>query len=383
MKRNYAVLAILAVLSCGCGDDRPNPVVAPTPAPKTNSGEVFLPADSPKLREIKVEPVTFEETPSDEVGSPGKVEVNPNRVAHVLLPLQGRISRVFVKIGDAVRQGQTLLELESPDADLATSTCLQAAAAVTQAKSAAAKSQADVDRTRDLFENNAVAKKDLLNAEAMLTQATAAVEQAEAALQQSQRRLELLGLKPGAFGQHVAVNAPVSGKVLEMAIVPGEYRNDTSAPVLTIADLSTVWVTSDVPESSIRMVHNSERVDIELAAYPGEVFHGRVTQIADTVDPQTRTIKVRAEIQNAGGRLRPEMFARIRLVSSTQQRPVVPASAVLQGESGAFVVREIEPGRFKETSVTLGARLGPKVAVSQGLRPGDRVVTDGVLLVKN
>jgi membrane fusion protein, heavy metal efflux system len=383
MKITTLLLGIFSALLCGCGAGRPEAAIASTPPSKPTAGEVILPADSPKLREIKVESVAFEETPSDEVGSPGKVEVNPNRVAHVLLPLQGRIARVFVKIGDAVRQGQTLVELESPDADLATSTCLQAAAALTQAKSAAAKSQADVDRTRDLFENNAVAKKDLLNAEAMQTQAKAAVEQAEAALEQSQRRLELLGLKPGAFGQHVAVKAPVSGKVLEMTIVPGEYRNDMSAPVLTIADLSTVWVTSDVPESSIRMVRNGERVDIELAAYPGEVFHGRVTQIADTVDPQTRTIKVRAEIQNAGGRLRPEMFARIRLVSSTQQRPVVPVAAVLQGESGTFVVREIAPGRFKETPVTLGSRLGEKVAVSKGLNSGDRVVTDGVLLVKN
>jgi cobalt-zinc-cadmium efflux system membrane fusion protein len=376
------IIAIAAILY-GCSAAKPDPPASQTLVAKPAPGEVILAADSPKLREIKVESVATAETPSDEVGSPGKVDVNPNRVAHVLLPLQGRIEKVYVKLGDAVRQGQTLLSLESPDADLAMSTYLQSAAALTQAKSAAAKSQADVDRTRDLFENNAVAKKDLLNAEAMLTQAKAAVEQAEASLQQSQRRLEILGLKPGAFGQRVEVKAPVSGKILELTIVPGEYRNDANSPVLTIADLSTVWVTSDVPESSIRMVHKGERVDIELAAYPGEVFRGRVTQIADTVDPQTRTIKVRAEIQNPDGRLRPEMFARIHLVSSTQQRPVVPVAAVLQGEAGTYVVREISPGRFRETPVTLGARLGEKVAVSQGLNSGDRVVTDGVMLVKN
>jgi cobalt-zinc-cadmium efflux system membrane fusion protein len=376
-------IVLAAITFVGCGDKRGDPVAAKTPIAKTNPDEVVLPSNSPKLREIKVETVATADAPSDEVGSPGKVEVNPNRVAHVLLPLQGRIAKVYVKIGDAVRQGQTLLELESPDADLAMSTYLQAGAALTQAKSVAAKSQADVDRTRDLFENNAVAKKDLLNAEAMSTQAKAAVEQAEAALQQTLRRLEILGLKPGAFGQHVEVKAPVSGKVLEMTIVPGEYRNDTSSPVLTIADLSTVWVTSDVPESSIRMVRKGERVDIELAAYPGEVFRGRVAQIADTVDPQTRTIKVRAEIQNLDGRLRPEMFARIRLISGTQVRPVIPVAAVLQGESGTYVVREVEPGRFRQTPVTLGVRLGEKVAVSQGLKSGDHVVTDGVLLVRN
>ncbi len=139
-----------------------------------------------------------------------------------------------------------------------------------------------------------------------------------------------------------------------MTIVPGEYRNDTSSPVLTIADLSTVWVTSDVPESSIRMVRKGERVEIELAAYPGEVFRGRVTQIADTVDPQTRTIKVRAEIQNLDGRFRPEMFARIRLISGTQARPVIPVAAVLQGESGSYVMREVAARPFSTNSCHTG-----------------------------
>ena len=180
------------------------------------------------------------------------------------------------------------------------------------------------------------------------------------------------------------MKAPVSGKVLEMTIVPGEYRNDTSAPVMTIADLSTVWVTSDVPESSIRMVHNGERVDIELAAYPGEVFRGRVTQIADTVDPQTRTIKVRAEIHNARGRLRPEMFARIRLVSSTQQRPGCSRRGRAAGGIGNLRrARDRARAVSRQTPVTLGTRSGEKVAVSQGLSAGDRVVTDGVMLVKN
>src|SRR5690349_16038208 len=109
----------LAALLYGCGAAKPDPAAAQAPMPKPAPGEVVLAADSPKLREIKVESVTTAETPSDEVGSPGKVDVNPNRLAHVLLPLQVRIEKVYVKLGDAVRQGQTLLSLESPDADLA------------------------------------------------------------------------------------------------------------------------------------------------------------------------------------------------------------------------------------------------------------------------
>lgn len=383
MKPDLIVLAALAAVLTGCGSTDESASAKSAPAVQLQPGEVVLPADSPKLRQIKVERVTEADVPSDELGSPGKVEANPNRLAHVLLPLPGRVTKVFVKLGDAVRQGQPLLALESPDADMAMSNYLQTTAGVTQAKAGFAKAQADLDRTRDLYENNAVAKKELLNADAMLTQSKAGVDQAEAAVQNAVRRLEILGLKPGLFGQHVELRAPVSGKVLEMTVVPGEYRNDTNNQVLLIADLSTVWVTSDVPESSIRLVRNGERVDIELAAYPGELFRGRVTQIADIVDPQTRTIKVRAEMQNPGGRLRPEMFARIRLVGSTSPKPVVPIAAVVQGEAGTFVMREVAPGSFRQTPVTLGPKLGDRVAISKGLNRGDRVVTDGVLLVRN
>src|SRR5581483_2065110 len=125
------------------------------------------------------------------------------------------------------------------------------------------------DRANDLFGHNAVAKKDVLTAENALAQSKAAVEQAQAAIDQAERRLVILGLKPGAFGQKVTVPAPISGKVLEMAVASGEYRNDTNAAVMTIADLSTVWVSSDVPESQIRFIDVGERIDVTLAAFPG------------------------------------------------------------------------------------------------------------------
>src|SRR5262245_64322214 len=113
-----------------------------------------------------------------------------------------------------------------------------------------------------------------------------------------------------------------------MSVANGEYRNDTAAPVITIADLSTVWISADVPESSIRLVQVGSRVDVSFAAYPGEVFRARVARIADTVDPQTRTVKVRAEMDNRQGRFRPEMFGSVRSTSGMRILPVVPAGAV-------------------------------------------------------
>jgi len=227
-----------------------------------------------------------------------------------------------------------------------------------------------------------VPQKDVINAENALAQAKASLEQAEAVKRQAVSRIEVFGLKPGQFGQKLTVHAPISGKVLELSVVPGEYRNDTTNPVITIADLSTVWVSSDVPETYIRFIQLGEHLDLELVAYPGRTFTGRVMRIADMVDPQTRTIKVRAEISNPAGMLRPEMFGKIRHVESTESRPVVPEGAIIQDETRSTVFVETAPGHFQQTPVTLGAHVQQGVAVLSGVRPGDRVVVDGAMLLK-
>jgi len=125
-----------------------------------------------------------------------------------------------------------------------------------------------------------------------------------------------------------------------------------------------------------------ERLEISLAAYPGETFIGRVKRIADTVDPQTRTVKVRAELKNDRGRLRPEMFGRIRHVESTARGIVVPTGAVLQSEAENVVYVERSPGRFAATPVKLGTKVEDGFAVVNGLHEGDRVVVDGAMLLK-
>uniref|UniRef100_Q01SJ2 Efflux transporter, RND family, MFP subunit n=1 Tax=Solibacter usitatus (strain Ellin6076) TaxID=234267 RepID=Q01SJ2_SOLUE len=378
------ILSILAILLTGCAKQEAKPVAAAAPAGEERQadGTVVIPADSPKLKEIHVAEVGTASVPSAEVTSPGKIEANPNLMSRVALPLAGRVSSVLVKLGDSVERGQTLLTLESPDADAGEAAYLQAQAAITQAKANLNKAQADYDRASDLFEHNAVAKKDVLTAENALAQAKSALEQSQAGLEQSERKLRMLGLKPGTFGQKVTVSAPISGKILDMSVAAGEYRNDTNAPLMTIADLSSVWVSSDVPESAIRFVAPGERIDVELTAYPGVTFHGKVTRIADVVDPQTRTIKVRAEMDNASGKLRPEMYGTIRHTEAMKTLPVVPAGAVLQGDGKTSVWVERAPGRFQPVEVKVGERAGNMLPVLSGLKAGTRIVADGAMLLR-
>ena len=383
MKWCAVSLALSVILaSAACGGHAAIPGTESVQAATSEPGGVVIAVGSPMLRQITRQPVGVADLPTDEVIAPGKIEANPNRVSKVALPVSGRISTVLVKAGDAVKKDQPLLTLVSPDADAAMSAYLSAEATTTQAQSALVKAQADFDRASDLFEHNAVAKKDVQATDSALAQAKGSVQQTLAVREQAARRLAVLGLTPGDFKQEVILRSPLSGKVLELSVVPGEFRNDTSASVMTIADLSTVWVTSQVPESYIRFVQVGERVEINLVAFPGETLVGRVARIADTVDPQTRTVKVQAEMGNPLGRFRPEMFGSIHHIESTVKMPVMPAAAVVRNGNRTIVFVESAPGHFSERVVTIGKPAGTSVRILSGIKPGESVVVDGVMLLQ-
>src|SRR5262249_51896343 len=122
--------------------------------------------------------------------------------------------------------------------------------------------------------------------------------------------------------------------------------------------------------------------EISLVAYPGETFEGRVMRIADTVDPQTRTVKVRAEMDNTSAHFRPEMFGSVHHIDSMEPTPILPVGAVIQGGGQRVVFVEVGPGRFQQTEVTVGKRKGDVVPLLNGVQAGERVVVDGAMLLK-
>jgi membrane fusion protein, heavy metal efflux system len=342
---------------------------------------VTIPADSPQLLQLRTEAARSFDIPGLEITAPGRIVFDVGRVGRVLMPAAGRIDRVLVRLGDSIIPGQLLLTIDSPDADGAVAECRQAEAAVIQARSALNKAQADCDRERDLFDHRAVAQKEVLAAEHELTQARAAVDHAEASLAHSKRRLDILDLSPNEPGQKLSVRSTLAGKVIDLSVTPGEYRSDTNVPLMTVADLSKVWVTSDVPESSIRFIEVGEKVQVELVAYPGEVFDARVTRIADTVDPKTRTVQVQAELPNPRGRLRPEMFGRIRHSHAPRPVPVVSSQAIVHSSHGSFLFVERGPGRFERLYVQTGEPVESGIPVLSGIKPGDHIVVGGVMLL--
>jgi len=380
--RTFTCLLVVLLLTGACSRSpelgSSSIVVTRAEAPP---GNVVLPPGSPKLERIRVDAVHMAPFPADEISAPGKVEADPHRISRVVMPLPGRVREVHVNLGDAVTAGQVLLTIDSPEASAAVTACRQAQSQLRQAQSALQKAEADLSRLRDLYEHRAAPFKEVQRAESDLTQSQTAVEQAQAGRDAALHRLAALGLKPEQATQELIVRAPLAGKVLEVSVVPGEYRNDTSASLITIADLRTVWIAADVPESSIRLIELGEAVEVELAAYPGEVFRGRVMRIADTVDPQTRTVKVRTELRNDGGRLRPEMFGKIRHSHGWRTLPAVPAAAVVRTGGAASVFMERSAGHFQQVQVTPGEASGDLIPILSGLKAGDRIVVDGAILL--
>lgn len=375
--------ALVVLIGCGTKPDTTNQETATrVPEAASSTGEVRLPVNSPQLQRIKVATVQAARVALDEVVAPGKIESNPNRISRVVMPVAGRVTRVMVAVGDAVTEGQPLLTIQSPDASTATSTYQQTLARLGETRATLAKAEADLSRVKDLYAGRAIAQKEVVSAEAALAQAKSAGEQAQATQDESLRRLEILGVKPGDTNPTIQVRAPLAGKILDLSVTSGEYRNDTSAPLMTIADLSSVFMAADVPESQIRLVTRGETVKITLSAYPDEVFTGTVARIADVVDPLTRTIKVRAALNNAQGRLRPDMFGEIRHEETFKRVPVVPSSAVVQSDKRSIVYREKSQGVYEPVTITFGKQDGDRVPVLTGLAAGDRIVIDGGMLLK-
>jgi membrane fusion protein, heavy metal efflux system len=379
----FAVLAACAKPETSSKQESPQAAAEEALSAKNAAeGLVVFSADAVQLRQIAVEQVRTVSVPADEVDAPAKIEVNPNRVSHALLPVPGRIVSVMARLGDAVVQGQPIVTIEGPALGEAETAYIQAESGRRQAELAAAKADADLARAKVLYEHGVVAEKDLLAAQTTQALSKASVDQAKTASEQARQRLELLGLKPGQFQQQAKVASPISGKVLEINVVEGEYHNEINAPLFTIADLSRVWVSSDVPESAIRYFRVGGLGELELIAYPHETFQARVTRIADTVDSDTRTIKVSAELDNPAGRLRPQMFGRLRYEGSMTTAVWVPEGAVVQVNGKDVVFVEQGPGRFLATTVELGRRYKSGYAIRNGLSKGQRIVAAGAVYVK-
>jgi cobalt-zinc-cadmium efflux system membrane fusion protein len=342
------------------------PVSAPAGTSGTADG-IVLPEGS---RGIMTGPVRSAELP-DYLDIAARIQADPTRVVRVYAPVSGRLLSVEVRPADYVQQGQVL-------ATLASSELAQARAAYRQAQADAQVKQQALERSHVLYENHVIALRDY-------QQAQADAQSSAAALASARERLELLNADPDSSSDQLAVRAPRSGVVTELSAAPGEFAKslDNSNPLCTIADLSSVWAVGDVYEKDVASINVGALAEVTAAAYPGKIRRGRITAIGSALDTTTRTLKVRVVLANPGLRLKPDMFAMIRVVSAARASVVVPEAAVLREGSSAYVFVQKSPGHFVRRSVTLGRDTDRhQLEVISGLAPGDTVVVEGAELLR-
>lgn len=363
---------------------------------------------------ITVERITRTRLPN-QINVPGKIEAITTMEFDQHAPLSGRIQRLATSLGSVVTKGQTLAIVESTEMNQLAAQFLQSrldteaqfAAQRTQLEGEVRQAQeklnladANYKRVQRLYEEKIAAHKDLIAAQTdfQLAQSELAmargnrdimVKTLKARIDLTQnpirQRLQILGVDEKRIEQMLAnqktittvpIVAARSGIITNIIASPG-MSIDPSTNLFTISDLSKVWATANVYESDIHMMQLGEKVDVRVHALP-EQFHGRLTFIGSQVDPTTRTLPVRAELDNSNGRLKPDMYAEL-LVQTSESRPVIvlPRDAIVHGVSGSAAFVEKSPGKFREVDITLGRQFGQMVEISSGLEDGDRVVVRG------
>jgi cobalt-zinc-cadmium efflux system membrane fusion protein len=347
----------------------PAPAVAPRIEPVIRSGNrLTVPEGSPVRGKLAIEPIAAKDIKRDLV-LPAVVEADPAHLIKVSPPLAGRVTQLKVELGERVQAGQPLVVIDSPDLGSAYSD-------YDRAKVLLALALKSRDRQRGLEKIGGAAEKDMQQAETDYVTAEVEYQRATAHLRQ-------IGVDPDtpAKSRTVTVAAPMAGSIIELDVAPGEFWNDPTASLMTVADLSTVWVTASVPEKDTALVTKGQSVDVVFAAYPGEVFRGEVLFVSDVLDPDTRRTKVRIAFANPGTRLRPGMFANASFYAPVQKAPVVPTSALFLKDDASQVFVETSPWTFEARDVDIGFQQGDEAVLTSGVKIGDRVVVKGGVLL--
>ncbi|MDX2252900.1 MAG: efflux RND transporter periplasmic adaptor subunit [Nitrospira sp.] len=370
-----------AVVSLSCQskqDDAPKPPDATATVPAEH-GVIELPEGNPALAQLQTDRVAIRPIRMTLKAQAGKILANDNRLAHLSARVPGRIVAVFANLGDRVKDGDRLLLLDSPAYG-------EAQLEYRKARTTLHVTEQALERATALLDRGAigVGEQQRRNAD---------YENARADLHEAEEKLHLLGMTereiqrlaartlPHAEVARVSLRAPFAGEVIERNATIGEVI-DPNKTLFTVADLSTVWVRADFPEQQAGRLKTGLTIELRVSAYPDMTFRGPITYVGAVIDPATRTVMARADVSNSDGRLRPEMFAEVLLVTDEQSVLSVPRTAIQQvgSRTVAFIVRG--PRRFESREVLLGQASTEHIQVVSGLAVDDEVVTQGSYALK-
>jgi cobalt-zinc-cadmium efflux system membrane fusion protein len=386
------VLAVVALISgAWILNSGPGNAVARSDKVTREADGAFRPSETQwaSLRLAPVRQVAFR----DERATDGKIAINEDTTTPVFSPYSGRVSRLIARPGDHVERGAPLFAIEASEFVQGQNDLVTAVAGVDKAKSRLALAQQVEKRQKELLAIKGGALKDLEQAQSDMVSAQGDMRAADIALAAARNRLRILGRsddeiekleKVDRIGAETIVSAPIAGTVIQRKVGLGQYINTGgNDPVFTVGDLSTVWLVANVRESDAPKMKLGAPVEVAVLAYPGRTFNARLSYVAPALDPNTRRLPVRAEIQNPGRELLPEMFASFRIVSGDNRlMPAVPQEAVVyEGAQARVWVARPNEKSVVTRPIEVGATTNGLVEVRKGLDVGETVVASGTLFI--
>lgn len=314
-----------------------------------------------KTETIKPQPFRLQITTA------GVVKAIPTQYAEIAPPFPGRVLKSYVSLGMKVTPETALFEISSPD-------FITAQKIFFQAKSQMQLAEKTFKRQQDLMKNGVGIQKDLEETETAFEVARKEYENAVVGIKIFKADPETI-----ALGQPLVVKSPIIGEVIDNKIVVGQFINDNSASVATVAELNQVWVTGKVKEKDIRFISEGEEADIEIAALPDKKITGKVYRINKMVDEDTRSLDVYISVDNKDDLLKKGMYATIQFKNDTSNVILVPTKAIFLMNENSFVFVELAPNTYIRKKIVTDGNdpISGKVVVKSGVKTGDKIISEG------
>jgi cobalt-zinc-cadmium efflux system membrane fusion protein len=325
----------------------------------------------------------------------GQIAFNEDASTVVLTPFSGRVTRLIAKVGDDVKRGDPLFEIDSPEVVQAQTDLIAALHGLEKSKSQLSLAQRTLDRQTGLLKDKATSMREVDSARNDFAAAESDLATAQGTLTAARNKLRVIvGRDRGeverlererSINPLITINAPIDGTVISRKVGPGQYvRSDAADSLYGIADLTTMWLKANVPENDIASVQVGQEIEVRVTALPDKVYQARIVAIGAASDSATRRVMVRSELPNPDRRLKSEMFASFKItVSGGDPLPVVPVEAVIRDGETSVVWVEREPLLFSRRKVKVGLERDGRVQVLEGVKAGEQVVGRGAVYVDN
>jgi cobalt-zinc-cadmium efflux system membrane fusion protein len=377
MRRTGLIAIPFAILlACGGGQQSPAPAAAKTAAAETPANPLEITPSDTIRKDLTVEPAVVAEVGAS-LSVAARIDFDETRITRVGSPVMGRIASLYVREGEEVKRGQLLATLSSTGLSEAQLTLLKTTSQRQLAQRA-------VERARTLLDAGVIGAAEVQRREAELSQSASEVDAAR-------DQLALLGMLPESIDELVKtrrinsatrVIASMDGVVLDRKITLGQVIQPADT-IFEIADLTHLWLLADVPEQNAGRLQEGQLVEASIGALPNLTLRGKLAFISHTVNPETRTVRVRMELPNPRARYKPAMLATMLLKEHTEKRTVVPVAAVVREENAEHVFVQRAPGTFVLRPVSLGDEFDGRRVLLEGLQPGEQIVTAGAFHLNN